>query len=542
MTGLKASLLMIVGFAMTGAFHHAPGGMQTAMWGKGQTTTKTKTIHGRTTSRLEGRGPRMMTMMEPSKICVLRSPWTTDEAAEAAASKLRLRGFPVDIVDDDGGADGQGGVCYRWQPATGMFCLLDQANGGGGDLLPKWVSPQGSEETFLEERGWGFISRPDASDGEQMSAFDIDAANLEGKYKPAWGQGSGNAGEVSALGFNITVMDAWEVSGATSSLCEVSIAVLIRGETETPGRKLTACEQAVAYTAGMRGTFCCAVSGLPLFCTDSLTADTATSGWLSFVAPVDPTHVITRTDTGHGQVRTEALCARSRCHLGHFFPPNSWCINAASLTFHPSSSPLPPPSRPLGPLPSSAPSPLTDSLFMPPLERTIIAAGATPPPPPFPSFDVSHQSRLSRLFLASSKSPTYLPWRRAHAVRVRGGARCRPFILCRVRGGHRALRVRGGVVRHSACRYGGRREGCTRVSRPDHGACGRQGTEGYRAVSQRGVCVAEAEGGGRGGCEGVRRCSEETGELTACSWHSTSCPSYPRVLTSPILPIPDSWT
>ena len=117
------------------------------------------------------------------------------------------------------------------------------------------------------------------------------------------------------------------------------------------------------------------MSGVPLFTTDELSVDTATSGWLSFTSPVHPSHVSLREDTLLHETRTEALSSACSCHLGHFFAPDRWCINAAALTFHPCSSPLPPRSRPLGPWPTAAPSPLLESLALSELSRIIISAG-----------------------------------------------------------------------------------------------------------------------------------------------------------------------
>lgn len=279
-------------------------------------------------ARLRGRRstatmPSSLRMEETPRVCVVRSSMMAADS-EAAASKLRARGFVAEEVEEGFSPSSTGCSVYRWQASAGMFRLEPSA--ANNEELPRWVSVELSEETFLEEKGWGFIGRPgDGDDTEQMSAFDIDAANLEGTYTPAWGmRGRTIVGTVSALGYNITSMSVGEIddAAAESGLCDVSRNVLLQGKTEEPGRKKTACGQRVAYGAGMHGTFCCAISGLPLFSSDSLTADTATSGWLSFSAPVHPTHVHTREDTGHGQVRTEALAARSNCHLGHFFSPN----------------------------------------------------------------------------------------------------------------------------------------------------------------------------------------------------------------------------
>ena len=78
------------------------------------------------------------------------------------------------------------------------------------------------------------------------------------------------------------------------------------------------------------GTF--SLLGVPLFTTEELSMSTATSGWLSFGATLKGANVTTRRDAdGH---RTEALF--EGMHLGHYFrDPESYCINAAALSFSP---------------------------------------------------------------------------------------------------------------------------------------------------------------------------------------------------------------
>ena len=103
-----------------------------------------------------------------------------------------------------------------------------------------------------------------------------------------------------------------------------------------------------------KGVYVCALGGLPLFSSDSK-FDSGT-GWPSFYAPVDPAHVVIKTDTSIPFMpRQEVLCARSGAHLGHVFPDGPrptglrYCINAAALRFIPSGTPPPPESAPVVP-------------------------------------------------------------------------------------------------------------------------------------------------------------------------------------------------
>lgn len=85
------------------------------------------------------------------------------------------------------------------------------------------------------------------------------------------------------------------------------------------------------------GVYTCICCGLPLF-TSSHKFDSG-SGWPSFFQPIAEENVKTHSDRSHGMVRTEILCTRCDCHLGHVFNDGPLptrqrhCVNSESLAF-----------------------------------------------------------------------------------------------------------------------------------------------------------------------------------------------------------------
>ncbi|MFN8308498.1 MAG: peptide-methionine (R)-S-oxide reductase MsrB [Chitinophagales bacterium] len=88
-----------------------------------------------------------------------------------------------------------------------------------------------------------------------------------------------------------------------------------------------------------KGVYCCAACGNELF-TDGMKFDSH-CGWPSFDREIAGGKIKTFTDTSHGMIRTEIVCAKCGGHLGHLFDdgPTStgqrYCVNSLSLEFVP---------------------------------------------------------------------------------------------------------------------------------------------------------------------------------------------------------------
>lgn len=140
--------------------------------------------------------------------------------------------------------------------------------------------------------------------------------------------------------FDLTPPDRSQYDALVAALSDEERRVLLAHGTEAPFCGL--------FLDNKReGVYTCRCCGLPLFA--SSTKFDSGTGWPSFFAPFDPTHVSTIRDTSHGMVRTEIVCARCGGHLGHVFPdgpPPTFerhCLNSVSLGFTPAGEPLPDP-------------------------------------------------------------------------------------------------------------------------------------------------------------------------------------------------------
>ncbi|NLN32430.1 MAG: peptide-methionine (R)-S-oxide reductase MsrB [Flavobacteriaceae bacterium] len=85
------------------------------------------------------------------------------------------------------------------------------------------------------------------------------------------------------------------------------------------------------------GIYTCGGCGEPLFTSDS--KFDAHCGWPSFDREISEGKIFERTDTSHGMIRTEILCANCGSHLGHVFEDGPtetglrYCVNSISLGF-----------------------------------------------------------------------------------------------------------------------------------------------------------------------------------------------------------------
>jgi peptide-methionine (R)-S-oxide reductase len=141
----------------------------------------------------------------------------------------------------------------------------------------------------------------------------------------------------SPSGFDLTPPTADERQRLEAGLSREEAEVLLHHGTEAPfcGGLLDNKED---------GVYCCRLCGLPLF--QAKTKFESGTGWPSFFAPFDESHVVAVRDVSYGMVRIETRCARCDSHQGHVFPDGPpptrlrYCINSVSLEFVMNGQPL----------------------------------------------------------------------------------------------------------------------------------------------------------------------------------------------------------
>jgi peptide-methionine (R)-S-oxide reductase len=135
---------------------------------------------------------------------------------------------------------------------------------------------------------------------------------------------------ISTSGFDLTPPSDDQRAALEASLNAEEKRVLMHHGTEAP------------FCGGLLGEkspgiYCCRECGLPLF--RHQTKFESGTGWPSFYAPFDESHVRAVKDTAYGMVRIETRCARCDSHQGHVFPDGPpptrlrYCINSVSLQF-----------------------------------------------------------------------------------------------------------------------------------------------------------------------------------------------------------------
>jgi peptide-methionine (R)-S-oxide reductase len=144
----------------------------------------------------------------------------------------------------------------------------------------------------------------------------------------------------SAAGFDLTPPSPLDLKRLEADLTPEESEVLLHHGTEAP------------FCGGLlnnktNGVYCCRLCGLPLF--RAATKFESGTGWPSFYAPLDESHVRAIKDVSFGMERIETRCARCDSHQGHVFPDGPpptrlrYCINSVSLSFVADGDKLPDP-------------------------------------------------------------------------------------------------------------------------------------------------------------------------------------------------------
>jgi peptide-methionine (R)-S-oxide reductase len=89
------------------------------------------------------------------------------------------------------------------------------------------------------------------------------------------------------------------------------------------------------YKEHRDGVYHCRCCDEPLF--DSASKYESGCGWPSFFQPREVGVIDEHRDITHGMIRTEIVCKKCGCHLGHVFPDGPgptglrYCVNSASI-------------------------------------------------------------------------------------------------------------------------------------------------------------------------------------------------------------------
>jgi peptide-methionine (R)-S-oxide reductase len=236
-----------------------------------------------------------------------------------------------------------GVAVYAYAAATGMYKLITAC---ADEHLRKYIDPAAADsyERLLIDKGWGFFKMEDSSSSSSSSSSDAVSAHTHNN----WQRYRSESMTVSALGYSLSPMTDEQVAVAAAELSEEQQAVLLHGGTEKPHTGLTA--NGYEGSSAAAGLYTCAIDGLPLFDSSAkLPIAGDTSAWPSFTAAVDSEHLIERREYSAGMLRTEVVCGRCGCHIGHVFAAprrRRYCTNAAAMKFVPVEQLLPAESRP----------------------------------------------------------------------------------------------------------------------------------------------------------------------------------------------------
>ena len=287
-----------------------------------------------------------------SATAVLIGTHSKDEEVQLL-SALQSSGYPRVLTEEDASSVNSSNgpsplpvFAYEFSRATGMLRLVSSPEVLATDdnskfEAPRWIPIIRGEEKVLVENGWSFL---DPDESEPLSAFDVDAANAEGQYRPKWGgrdEGDDEGLLLSSLGYDIRPLPRDVILSEAEALSnEYSKGVLLDGKTDPPGSKITSNGIDFRGAAGQadipEGIFVCAIGGLPLFASTDLSPMTGSSGWLTFNWPISTDHVThIEPERDSSDRRVEVIDARTKCHLGHYFGTDGYCINASALRFIP---------------------------------------------------------------------------------------------------------------------------------------------------------------------------------------------------------------